>query len=145
MFTRQTGWRQAQVDQNMRITPMNRAYIFQTWIGTVIGGPLLLAIYMTLFVSGHAVLDGWQLFPMALFSGLFLSLPSLVVYLLVFELTRNRVRRTLHLQILLALISLLLILISFWILGGYLAVWFAVAYAVASIIAAFLFGRQRTF
>ncbi|RYZ86517.1 MAG: hypothetical protein EOP04_13725 [Proteobacteria bacterium] len=121
---------------------MNRAYIFTTWIATVIGAPLLLAFYMTAFRRGHSVLDAWELFPFALFFGLFLSLPSLGVYLLVFELTRKRIKQPLHMRILLFAVTLLLIAVSFWILGGYLAVWLALAYTIAAAITVLAFGRR---
>jgi len=121
---------------------MNRAYIYLTWIATVVGAPFLIAIYSMIFGKGSSNSDAWELFPFVLFFGLFLSLPSLGIYVLFFELLKNKVLSANIMRFMLLLLSVFLISISFWLLGGSLALWLATAYVLASVLASLVFWRR---
>src|SRR5689334_22085621 len=102
----------------MSSTQMNRAYIYLIWIATVVGAPFLFAIYSMIFGRVSSLFDAWELFPFVLFCGLFLSLPSLGIYVLFFELLKKRVLSANKMRFILLLLSLFLISVSFWILNG---------------------------
>lgn len=121
---------------------MKRTYIYLTWIATVVGAPILILLYNVLFQPGDSGKDALVFLPIIFLFGFLVSLPALIVYLLFFELMKQRISDAVTMRLSLLFLSLFLIGISFVIIGQNAPKYVARSYELASLVAALIFWRR---
>lgn len=123
---------------------MKHSYIFFTWITTVIGGPILFLLYTLLIQDVGFVLKTWDLLLLTFFLGIFLSVPALLVYILVFNFMNRKIVNVNVLRISLLFLSLFLLIASFRLFIGSSSPYIEASYTIANVLATAIFWRKVT-
>lgn len=120
---------------------MNWSYVFKHWGTTILITPIILSTYMG-FENQEVFNDMW-LFPWILIGGIVLSLPTLIVYILLFyllnryEISVKRVKAILISLTIMGIFTTCYILSKTWSLG------IVLSYGVIAVVSGMLFRLKK--
>ncbi|MBO9562141.1 MAG: hypothetical protein J7621_05175 [Niastella sp.] len=120
---------------------MKQGYLFKHWLTTLLLAPLMPSVYEFIFVpiSGE-IIELVDLYPVVFFYSLFFSLPTLIVYYIVFRLLNKGHVHPLLAKAILIGMSIAGICTTLLILGrGRLTETLILSFSVASIVAGCIF------
>lgn len=120
---------------------MSRIFIARHWIFTLICGPIIFAIINGLNAnwSSRNFFDFLQLYPLMMLMGLLFSMPTYILYSIMFVVFKNKEIQIIYAKIILIIIVIIGVFITTALING--TVWFdlALSYSISSIFVGLYF------
>lgn len=120
----------------------NNYYPFLTWILTILVSPLLWIIY-------HGVNDGnglrslFETLPAFIILGLIFSIPTLGIFLIVYNLLKEKIDSDIDLKSILMVIGVIGVFLTFILIGGSISVELAIFYSITLTIFVWVIKMKR--
>lgn len=124
---------------------MNYSFLFKHWGTTLLLGPLASLIINRLFVlNPHQVVSLFEFYPITLLFSLILSIPTYIIYGLVYYQLGIHQVKTRDSKVILIMVSTLGVVLTTAILSGSMSEDIALSYSVSTIIAGLSFKLKFT-
>ena len=118
---------------------MNHTYPFKHWIATLLMAPLFPLVYEKLFGPIIGSVMGWlELYPFAFIFSLFISIPTLIFYCVIFYFISKKNWNIFFVKGVLVSCTIIGVIVTFLIVGGKIAEPLALSYILAAIISGYL-------
>lgn len=117
---------------------LNKSYPVKQWLCTLFFGPLLAALYKSLFYSYSSGFEYIDLFIILVVFGMGYSLPVLTIYYLCFFMLAGKIKNTTWLKVILNSIACTGVIVMYKLLGDVFFGELAIVYMILIICTSFL-------
>ena len=120
----------------------NRYYPLITWVLTILIAPITLMIFR-LITNGGGVLSWVETLPVFYIMGFIYSIPTLAIFILVFELLKKKSIPDIFLKVLLSIFGVIGIFLTLWYIGGTMSMELAIFYSINMTFFIFYLNKKR--
>jgi hypothetical protein len=119
---------------------MNWSYLFKHWFFTLLIGPIVSQIMMSVFeVNSHRIIGLLEIYPITLIFGLFFSTPTYILYALLYIYLSNNKVNIKFSKIILISFAVICVFVTTSLVKGSMMQDIAISYSIASIISGLFF------
>ena len=123
---------------------MDYKFPIKNWLTTLVAAPVLGGLIDYFYKPVVPTFVGWlELYPNLVFFSLIISLPTLILYYIVFFILNWKNVSNTGLKLILIVVTAIGTIITFNIIGGLLAKKMAIAYIIVAAVSCFLFRLDR--